>query len=105
MPPSGSFNGGHRTVGVDVIAGMNEKIRTVFQHGPVGSHAAAGGIDTPTLARRVARPGKRYRTFVGRRGPEMPDLGFSGYAGLSDVVEPHPVENILPGRKTVEQNF
>ena len=54
-PAIGQFRlGGNRTIGIDVIAGMNEKIRTVVQHGPVGAHAAAGGIDAPTLARGVA---------------------------------------------------
>src|SRR5258708_3005767 len=69
---------GDGTVGVDVIAGMNEEIRTVFEHGAVAAHAAAAGIDTPALACGIARPDKRYRTFVRWRGPEMPDLGFTG---------------------------
>jgi len=69
--------GRDRTIGVDMIAGMNEKIRTVFEHGAVGSHAAAGSIDAPALSRGVTRPGKGYRTFVCWRGPEMTDLGIS----------------------------
>src|SRR6266852_7182413 len=69
--------GRDRTVCVDVIAGMNEKIRAVFEHGLVGSHAATGSIDAPALARGVAGPDKRYRTIVRWRGAEMPDLSFS----------------------------
>ena len=56
--------GRNRTIGIDVIAAMNEEIRTVLQHGPVGAHAAAGGIDAPALPRGIARPDKRYRAFV-----------------------------------------
>src|SRR6266436_8778529 len=97
--------GRDRTIGVDVIAGMNEKIRAVFEYGAVGSHAAAGSVDAPALACGIARPDKRYRTFVCWRSPEMPDLGFSGYAGQSEIFKPHPVENILPGWKTVEEHL
>ena len=50
-----------RAVGIDVIAAMNEEVRAVFQHGGVGSHAAAGGIDAPALAGGIARPDERYR--------------------------------------------
>src|SRR5258708_15561099 len=95
---------GDGTVGVDVIAGMNEEIRTVFEHGAVAAHAAAAGIDTPALACGIARPDKRYRTFVRWRGSEMPDLGFTGYRS-ADIFKPHPVENILPGRKILEHDF
>jgi len=47
-----------RTVRIDVIAAMNEEVRAIFEHGGVGSHAAAAGIDTPTLPCRIARPDK-----------------------------------------------
>ncbi len=49
---------GHRTVGVDVIAAMDEKVGAVFEHGLVGSHATASGIDAPALARGITRPDK-----------------------------------------------
>jgi ASC-1-like (ASCH) protein len=39
------------------------------------------------------------------RGPEMPDLRFSRYPGFTDVFKPNAVENVLPGRKTLEQHF
>src|SRR5258708_38266286 len=76
----------------------------------VYAHAAARGIDAPALARGIARPDERYRslrrrTSVVRRGPEMPDLRFPGRSGFADGFEPHPVENILPGRKAVQQHF
>ena len=67
----------HRTIGVDVIAGVDEEIRTVVEHGFVGPHAAARGIDAPALPRGIARPDKRYRASVRRRGPEMSDLRFA----------------------------
>jgi hypothetical protein len=47
-----------RTVGVDVIAAMDKKVRAAFEHGLVASHAAASGIDAPALARGIARPDK-----------------------------------------------
>ena len=94
-----------RTVGVDVIAAMNEEVRTVFEHGGVGSHAAAAGIDAPALPGGIARPDKRYRSLPNGRGAEMPDLRFTRNPGVGDVVKPHPVENILPGRQAVQQEF
>ena len=45
----------HRTIGIDVIAGMNEEVGAVVQHGAVGAHAAARGIDAPALPRRCRR--------------------------------------------------
>ena len=43
--------------------------------------------------------------FICWRGPEMTGLGFTRYPGFTDVFKPHPVENILPGRKTFEQQL
>ena len=39
------------------------------------------------------------------RGAEMPELRLAGDAALADVVEPHAIENVLPGRQAVEQNL
>ncbi len=66
-----------RTVGIDVIAAMNEEIWTVLEHGGVGSHAAASAIDAPALPGGIARPDKRYRPLPGRRGAKMSDLRFT----------------------------
>ena len=33
-----------RTVGIDMIAGMNEEVRAIFAHGAVGPHPAARGV-------------------------------------------------------------
>jgi ASC-1-like (ASCH) protein len=35
----------------------------------------------------------------------MADLGFARYSGFGDIFKPYPIENILPGRKTVEQQL
>ena len=32
----------------------------------------------------------------------MPDLGFACYSGFSEIFKPHLIENILPGRQTLE---
>ena len=50
--------GRHGTIGIDVIAGVDEKIRAVVEHGAIGPHAAAGRVDTPALACGIARPDK-----------------------------------------------
>ena len=96
--------GGDGTVGIDVIAGMNEEVWPVVAHGPVGPHAAARGIDAPALACGVARPDERHRTTLRRRGTEMPDPGFSGEAAC-DVVEAHAIEDILPCGQAIDQRF
>ena len=94
-----------RTVGIDVIATMNEEVRAVFQHGGVGSHAAAAGIDAPALPGGIARPDERYRLPLRGRGAEMTDLRFSRNPGLGDIFKPHPVENILPGRQAIQREL
>ena len=82
---------------------MNEEIGAVIQHGAVGPHPAARGIDAPALTGGITRPGKRYRTVLRGRGAEMPDLALATSAGSGNIFEPDPVENILTGRKTFEQ--
>jgi hypothetical protein len=47
-----------RAVGIDVIAGMDEEVRPVLEHGPVAAIAAAGDIDAPALARNISGPDK-----------------------------------------------
>jgi hypothetical protein len=84
---------------------MNEEIRLVLQHGPIGPHAAAGGIDPPALPGGIARPDERYRTFVRGRGAEMSSLGFARHPGFADILEPHPVKDVLAGRQTLQQRL
>jgi hypothetical protein len=45
-----------RTIGVDVIAGMDEKVGPILQHGRIGAHPAAGFVDAPAAAGGIARP-------------------------------------------------
>ena len=95
----------HRTIGIDVIAGMDEEVRAVAEHGAVGAHPAARGIDAPALPGGIARPHERNIASRGGRGTEMPDLRLAFDAALADVVEAHAIENVLPCRQAVEQNF
>jgi len=62
-----------RTVGIDVIAGMNEEIGPAFQHGGICAHPAARLVDPPA-AGGVPRPHERYIAPLARGGPETPDL-------------------------------
>ncbi len=94
----------HRAVGVDVIAGMNEEVRTVFQHGPVGAHAAAGGIDAPALACGIAGPDERNLVMHRGRGAEMTDLGFAGEATRA-IRETQAIEDILSWGKIFQLYF
>jgi len=84
---------------------MNEEIRTIVQHGPVGTHSAAGKIDPPSLPGRIARPDERDRTLVRRHRPEMPGLRFTRDPGCPDIFELHAIKNILTRRKTFKQQL
>ena len=84
---------------------MNEEVGAVFQHGPVGAHAAAPGIDAPTLPGGIARPDERYRFFLRGRGPKVPDLGFSRNSAFTEVHKLHAIKNILSRRETFEQEL
>jgi hypothetical protein len=43
-----------RTIGIDVVAAVDEEIRPVLEHGRVGAHPAAGFVDAPAAAGGVA---------------------------------------------------
>ncbi len=95
----------HRAIGIDVIAGVNEEIGVVLQHGPVGPHAAQRRIDAKTLARGIARPDEGDRFPRARRSAEMSDLRLAGDAALVQRFKLHAVENIPSGRQAIEQQF
>ena len=95
----------HRAIGVDVIAGMNEEVGTVFQHSLVGAHATAGWIDAPALACGIAGPDERNRIMHRGRGAKMPDPCFAGDAASDEVRKAHPIEDVLPGGKIFQQRF
>ena len=48
--------GRQHQIRIDVIAGMDEEVRPVAQHGRIGAHAAARLVDPPALAGLIARP-------------------------------------------------
>jgi len=95
----------HRAIGIDVIAGMNEEVRAVFQHGPVGPHAAAGGIDAPALARGNRRTRRTRPEFCAVGAVRKCRLSLACDAALGEIVKPHAVENILAGWQAVEQDL
>src|SRR5262249_4013574 len=82
------LRGRYRAIRIDVVAGMDEEVRTIVEHGAIGPISAAADIDAPALARGIAGPDERDRRLVGRRGAEAPDPALSGDAG-ADVFEPH----------------
>src|SRR6185295_16976277 len=95
----------YRAIRIDVVAGMDEEVRTVVEHGAVSPHPATAFVDAPALPRRIARPGERHRFSHRRRGTKMPNLRLAGDPLLVDAFKPHAIENILPGRQAVEQHL
>ena len=69
--------GGDWAIGIDAVAGMDEKIRTRLQHGRIGAHAAPPDVDPPALARGIAGPDERDIPPAGGRRVEMSDLRFA----------------------------
>jgi hypothetical protein len=67
------------TVGVDIIAAVDEEIRPVAQHCGVGAHAAARLVDAPALSGGVARPHERDRA-PGRKWPVIGSPAMVGEA-------------------------
>src|SRR5262249_36075892 len=65
--------GSDRAVGVNVVAAMDQEVRSVALHDGVGAHAAARLVYAPPLPGRIAGPHERYRAPIGRRGPETAD--------------------------------
>src|SRR5437879_134405 len=66
-----------RAIRIDVVAAMDEEVRTVLQHGAIGAIAPALGIDAPALPRRIAGPEQRDRAPRGGCGAETPGLDFA----------------------------
>ena len=95
----------HRTVRIDVVAGMDEEVRTVVEHGAVSPHPATVFVDAPALPRGIAGPGERYVAPRHRRGAEVPDLCLAGDAVPVEALEPHAIENVLTRRQGAEQNL
>jgi hypothetical protein len=94
--------GGNGAVGIDMVAGMDEEIRAILQHGAIAAISAARDVDAPALPRRVAGPHERDRLTRCRRRAEMSDARLACDPG-GNVVEAHAVENILPRRQPVQQ--
>src|SRR6185369_6960475 len=95
--------GDDRAVGVDVVAAMDEEIRTVAQHGRVGAHAAARLVDAPALAGGITRPDEGDRAAVGGRaakaaGHQLADDGRGG-----EVLEADAIEDVLAGGQAIDQ--
>ena len=97
--------GGNDAVGIDGVAGMNQEIRLVLVHGGVGDHAAVVGIDAPALSGDIAAPDEADIAAVGGRGTEAANHGFADDIRMRKVAQPHPIENILPGGKILQQHL
>jgi hypothetical protein len=93
-----------RTVGIDIVAAVDEEIRRIAVHGGVAAHATARHVDAPALAHRVAGPQERNRAPVGGRRAETPDLRLVEHRARQ-ALEADAVENILARRQRVEQRF
>src|SRR3974377_1475494 len=93
-----------RTIGIDVVAAMDEEIRRIAVHGSVAAHAATREVDAPALADVVARPDERDRASVGGRGAEMSNFGLAEHRA-GKILKADAIENILSRWQIVEQRF
>ena len=96
--------GRDRTIGIDVIAVVDEKIGLVAQHGRVGTHPAARFVDPPALPSGVARPDERQRSSVRGGGTEMTHDGLADDGRRGEVGKPDAIEDVLAGGKMLEQH-
>ena len=83
----------HRAVGIDGVAGMDEKIGLMRGHGGIGAHALV--IDAPTLTGGIARPDEPDVAAGGRRGAELADDRFAAGIAVGQVGGGHAVEDGL----------
>ena len=90
--------GRHRTIGIDVIAGMNEEVRTVVAawSGRCAMPPRAGSMPQPWPTASPDQTNDTERRSAGavRKCPTR----VSPAIPLRDVVEANAVENVLPGR-------
>ena len=92
-------------VRVNAVTAMDKKVRPIVQHRPVCAHAAARKIDTPALARGVARPHERNRASISRRSPKASDTRLTDSLGRPQILESQPIENVLSGRQVFDQRL
>src|SRR5262249_35991195 len=97
--------GRYHQIRIDVIAGMDEEVRPVAQHGRIGAHAAARLVDAPALAGLIARPAERNRTAVARRGAKAAHHRLADDGRACKVLKPDAVEDVLAGRELLEQQL
>src|SRR5262249_57416805 len=97
--------GRHRIVGVDVVAIVDEKIRPVFAHRRIGTHAAARLVDAPALSGGVAGPYEADRASIARRSAEVTDDRLANNAGRGEVLKANAIENFLTGGQAVDQRL
>src|SRR4029453_10820860 len=62
-----------RSVGIDGVAGVQQKIRSMPAHGGEGEHAAVIRVDAPALSGDVASPDEADVAPIGRRGAKAPE--------------------------------
>ena len=97
--------GKDRTIGVNGVAVVEEKIGAGAEHGRIRAHAAARFVDAPALTGGIARPHERDRAQVARRGTKATDHRFAGDRRRCKVLEANAVEDILSGRQAFDQRL
>ncbi len=93
-----------RTIGVDVVAAMDEEIGPSFQHGRIGAHAAARFIDAPTAAGGIARPDEGHAAPFPWRGTKVPDVLLAEDRERK-ILEANAIEYVLSGRQALDQRL
>src|SRR4029453_7377268 len=93
-----------RTIGIDVVAAMDEEIGPTVQHGRIGAHPAAGFVDPPAATSGVARPHEGDAALFPRRGAEAPDLRLAPDRERK-ILEPDAIEYVLPRGQPLDQRL
>jgi hypothetical protein len=96
---------GQRAVGVDGVAAAEEEIRLQLGHRLEDPVAADVGVDPPALAREVAAPGERHVAALAWRGGERADRRLRARLVAVEVLERHPVEDLLAGREILDEDL
>ena len=94
-----------RTVGVDHVAAVDEEIRLQPAHRLVDLHPAPLQIDPPPLPRGVAGPHERHVASVGGRGLETAGDRRADGLEIAEVLEAHPIEDVLAGGQAGEHGL
>ncbi|GEK73421.1 hypothetical protein HHA04nite_19650 [Halomonas halophila] len=84
-----------RAVGVDGVAGVDEEVGALVEHGGVGGHAAARLVDAPALAHGVAGPHEAHVAWRLRRQAQPAGDRFADRTVVAQGGEAHPVVHLV----------